>query len=247
MWKIVREFPRALVSTLAWFAGVAAATLPKRWWPMLDPYVPVTDSAAIAAILTILLAGAIGVPGFIDHTTQQVSLNNRAVLAEAQKAAARPEAEETLSQRDWGRMFVGVSSLSLFTFIFLTPAGWASTYLGISGTWRAIAASVDDPFGDPILTGVDALLLRGARGARAQAERQQREALEGPQVPDRVVRGSHSGITGADLVTPGSRSLPARCALRHAWVSGRAHERRGQGVCGVKVAQTAKTIVRSVP
>jgi hypothetical protein len=205
MWKSVREFPGALVHALAWIAGVAAATVPKRWWPTLDTYVPATDSAGIAATLTILLAGAIGVPGFIDHTTQQVSLNNRAVLAEAQKAAGRPEAEETLSQRDWGRMFVGVSSLSLLTFIFLTPAGWASTYLGISGTWRAIAAAVDDPFGDPILTGIDALLLRGARGARAHALRQQREAREGPQVPDRVVRGSHIGIDGADLVIIAAR------------------------------------------
>ena len=209
MWKGVREFPRALVNTLAWIAGVAAASLPKRWWPILDPYVPATDSASIAAILTLLVAGAIGVPGFIDHTQQQVSLNNRAVLAEAHKAAARPEAEETLSQRDWGRMFVGVSSLSLFTFIFLTPAGWASTYLGISGTWRAIAAAVDDPFGDPILTGLDTLLVRGARRVHNHAERRQRELLEGPEVPDRVVRGSHIGIAGAELVVISARRKPS--------------------------------------
>jgi hypothetical protein len=209
VWKSVREFPRALVNALAWIAGVAAASVPKRWWPMMDPYVPVTESASIAAILTLLVAGAIGVPGFIDHTQQQVSLNNRAVLAEAQKAAARPEADETLSQRDWGRMFVGVSSLSLFTFIFLTPAGWASTYLGISGTWRAIAAAVGDPFGDPILTGVDSLLLRGARRTRAAAARQQREMLEGPEVPDRVVRGSHIGIAGAELVIISARRKPS--------------------------------------
>ena len=205
MWKSVHEFPSALASTLARIAGVAAASLPKRWWPTLDPYVPVTDSAAIAAILTILLAGAIGVPGFIDHTAEQVSLNNRAVLSEAQRAAARPEADETLSQRDWGRMFVGVSSLSLFTFIFLTPAGWASTYLGLSGTWRAIAAAVDDPFGDPILTAIDSVLLRGMRRARTDAARRQRETLEGPEVPDRVVRGSHLGINGADLVIISAR------------------------------------------
>ena len=209
MWKGVREFPPALVNTLAWIAGVAAASLPKRWWPILDPSVPVTDSASIASILTVLLAGVIGVPGFIEHTAQQVSLNNRAVLAEAQKAAAKPEADETLSQRDWGRMFVGVSSLSLFTFIFLTPAGWASTYLGISGTWRAIAAAVDDPFGDPILTGVDTLLVRGARRAHSHAERRQRETLEGPDVPDRVVRGSHLGIAGAELVIVSARRKPS--------------------------------------
>jgi hypothetical protein len=209
MWRSVRDFPSALLSTLAWLAGVAAASTPKRWWPVLDSYVPVTDSAPIAAILTILLAGAIGVPGFIDHTTRQVSLNNQVVLDAAAKAASRPESEERLTQRDWGRMFVGASSLSLFTFILLTPAGWASTYLGLSGTWRAIAAAVDDPFGDPILTAADAVLLRAVRRAHTDTARRQRETLEGPDVPDRVVRGSHVGCDGADLVIISARRKPS--------------------------------------
>lgn len=105
-------------------------------------------------------------------------------------------------------MFVHASSLSLFTFIFLTPAGWASTYLGISGTLRGIAAAIDDPFGDPILTGVDAILLHGARRSRAHLSRRQRESLEGPDVPDRVVRGSHIGIVAAELVIVSARRKP---------------------------------------
>lgn len=208
MWKSVREFPGALAGALAWIAGVTAAALPKRWWPTLDPYIPVTDSASIAAILTILTAGAIGVPGFISHATEQVSLNNRAILVAATDQASRPASEETVSERDWGRMFTGASGLSLFTFIFLTPAGWASTYLGISGTWRGIAAALDDPFGDPILTGFDALVLHGARRTRTRVARHQRESLEGPEVPDRVVRGSHIGIAGAELVIISARRKP---------------------------------------
>jgi hypothetical protein len=194
---------------VTWIGGVAAAALPKRWWPALDPFIPVTDSAAVASILTIAVAGVIGIAGFVEHTTQQVSFNNQAVLGAAARAASRPAAEEKFSDRDWGRMFVGASSLSLFTFVFLTPAGWASTYLGISGTWRAIAAAVDDPFGDPILTGLDALLLRGQRRARTGAERRQRQALEGPDVPDRVVRASHIGIAGAELVIVSARRKPS--------------------------------------
>jgi hypothetical protein len=208
MWHSVREFPGALVNALAWIAGVAAATLPKRWWPTLDQYIPVTDAAPISAILTVLIAGAIGVPGFIGHTTEQVALNNQAILAEATGQASRPASAETVSEQDWGRIFVGASSLSLFTFIFLTPAGWASTYLGISGMWRAVAAAVDDPFGDPILTGFDALVLGGARRTRGRVARHQRELLEGPEVPDRVVRGSHIGISGAELVIVSARRKP---------------------------------------
>jgi hypothetical protein len=208
MWGSVRDFPGAVVNALAWIAGVAAAALPKRWWPALDPYIPATDSAPVAAILTILAAGAIGVPGFVSYASDQVSHNNRAILAAATDQASRPASQETVSERDWGRMFVGASGLSLFTFIFLTPAGWASTYLGISGTWRGIAAAVDDPFGDPILTGLDAILFRVARRTGAHATRRRRESLEGPEVPDRVVRGLQIGMDNAELVIIASRRKP---------------------------------------
>jgi hypothetical protein len=199
----------AFVNALAWIAGILAASLPKRWWPPLDRHIPVTASAPLASILTVLVSGFGGISGLINHTTEQVSLNNRAVLAAAAKEAARPVSEEKLSDKDWGRMFVGVSSLSVFTFIFLTPAGWASSYFGLSGTWRAVAAAVDDPFGDPILTGVDALVLRGVRRARARGADRRRQALEGPEVPDRVVRGSHIGMPAADLVIVAARRKPA--------------------------------------
>jgi len=208
MWDSVRAFAGALLSVVTWILGVAGATLPKRWWPMLDDYIPVTESASIAAILTILIAGVIGVPGFISHVTEQVSLNNRAILAAAEDQASRPASAETVSERDWGRMFVGVSGLSVFTFIFLTPAGWASTYLGISGTWRGIAAAVDDPFGDPILTGLDSLVRGGVRRIRSDVTRTRRETLEGPAVADRVVRGPDIGVAEAELVIVCARRKP---------------------------------------
>ena len=197
------------VNAIVWVAGLLAASLPKRWWPRLDPHIPVTASAPLASVLTVLLAGVGGISGFINYATDQVSLNNRAVLTAAQREAARPLSEEKLSDKDWGRMFVGISSLSIFTFIFLTPAGWASTYFGMSGTWRAVAAAIDDPFGDPILTGLDALVLTGVRRARARRARRQREALEGPEAADRVVRGSHIGVPGADLVIVAARRKPS--------------------------------------
>lgn len=185
--------------------GILAAMLPARWWPWLDRHIPATDSAPIAAIVTILTAGAIGVPGFISHVTDQVAENNRAILEAARREASRPASQETVSANDWGRMFVNASGLSLFTFILLTPAGWASTYLGVSGMWRAIAVIVDHPFGDPILTGLDALVLRSTRERRARVARRRRESLEGPEVPDRIVPGAKLGLPGVDLVIVASR------------------------------------------
>jgi hypothetical protein len=180
-----------------------AGLLPSRWWPSLDRYFPVTDSAMLGAIATILAAAAIGVPGFVHHVSEQVASNNQLLL----DAAARPE-NASVPESDWGRMFWGASGLSLFTFIVLTPAGWASSYLGVSGLWRAIASGLDEPFGDPILTGLDALLLRGIRDSRATVARVQRESLEGPEMPDRLMSAEQLGVADADFVVAASRRKP---------------------------------------
>jgi hypothetical protein len=190
-----------LGKSLARVAGVAAAVLPKRYWGALDMYVPVTDSASIAGILTILTAGAIGVPGFITYAAYQVSSNNVTIL----RGAVSPS---NIHAQDWGQMILGGSGLSIFTFILLTPAGWVSTYLGISGTWRAIAAAVDDPLGDPILTGLDLFALRSWRWTRVRARQYRRRSMEGPVVGDRVIRGPQMGIEGAELVIISSRRKP---------------------------------------
>jgi len=204
MWKSVRGLPGAILDALAWIAGVVAGNLPKRWWPALDPYIPASDCARLSAIATILIAAAIGIPGFLDHASGQASAHNRAILRAATDPRSR-KAAARLTDRDWGRMFVDVNALSLFTFILLTPAGLASTYLGISGTWRAIAAAVDEPFGDPILTGVDALVVNSVRRTSDTVARAKRVALEGPEVADRIMTGSQIGMAGAELVIVAAR------------------------------------------
>ena len=42
-------------------------------------------------------------------------------------------------------MSVAMTSLSLFTFLLLTPQGWATMYLGLTGFVRAVEAGFDDP------------------------------------------------------------------------------------------------------
>jgi hypothetical protein len=183
--------------------AIGAAFLPARWWPALEDHVPVSSSALVAAIVTIVAAAAIGIPGFLHHVEEVVSGNNAAII----DLASRPDVKPA-SDRDWGQMIVMGGGLALFTFMLTTPAGWLSTYLAISGVWRAMGCIVDHSFGDPILTALDAALHRGVRRRRERGLRKQREALEGPEVADRLVSAAQAGIDGADLVIVASRVKP---------------------------------------
>ena len=182
-------------------AGIAAAMLPARLWPHLDQYLPVTESAFPASLLTFLAGAAIGIPGFLNHATQQASLNTQAMLDAATSTA--PGALSVDSS-----MSVGMTSLSLFTFLLLTPQGWATMYLGLTGFVRAVGAGFDDPHGDLVLTLVDAGIVRTFRNRRARKKRVNREALEGTDVPDRVVPGNQVGLPGAPIVVVASRRKP---------------------------------------
>jgi hypothetical protein len=69
------------------------------------------------------------------------------------------------------------------------------------------AAWFDDFVGDPILTGVDMLLRRVRVGRRAADEVRAREALEGPEIPDRITSGAAAGVP-CDLAIVSSRRKP---------------------------------------
>src|SRR5205814_7511186 len=101
-----------------------------------------------------------------------------------------------------------VNGLSVFTFLLLTPPGWATMYLGLSGIARAAGAWLDDPHGDFLLTLADAGLTRSWRDRQARKSREAHEALEGPDVPDRVVPGTQVGLPEAQLVIVASRRKP---------------------------------------
>ena len=82
---------------------------------------------------------------------------------------------------------------SIFSFLLLTPTGWLTLYLIGSGGMRAAAAWFDDPVGDPLLTGLDDLLLSGRDRRQRDNDRRTRDALEGPEIPDRVVTSAAGG------------------------------------------------------
>jgi hypothetical protein len=179
-------------------AAVLCAMLPRRYWPALDQFLPVSEAAGAAGIVTVLIAGSIGIPGFLRHAQNQSDAHAAAV-------ASVIGMSETVANR---RFLSGVNGLSLFTFLLLTPPGWATMYLGLSGVVRAAGAWLDDPHGDFLLTAADAALTRTSRDRQARKARETREALEGPEVPDRLVSGTQLGMPEAQLVVVASRPKP---------------------------------------
>jgi hypothetical protein len=187
-------FLASLVEALRRVAGVGAAMLPRRWWDALDLHVPASDSALISGILTFMAGAGLGIVSFISHATNWAAETNRLVLDSPDLALSGAGSVSML--------------LAFFTFLFFTPWGWLTMYLSLSGFIRAGAAAFSESFGDPLLTALDAVALGTIRHARANRVRARREALEGPEVADRIVPGSQIGMPGVDFVIVASRVKP---------------------------------------
>jgi hypothetical protein len=183
-----------LLGLVRFVVATAAAMLPRRYWPRLEPALPVSRAAPAAAIVTLLAAAAIGIPGFFAHLETTVSQNNVAYLEAAERSAA---AELPLPS--------ALSGLAIFTFVLLTPAGWISSYLAVSGLIRSIGSQFDDPHGDLLLTLLDAGVRKGRDVTVRRAEIDNRRLLEGPLVRDRIAHGAQFGMDEADLVVVASR------------------------------------------
>jgi hypothetical protein len=174
--------------------ATCAAMLPRRYWPRLDPHLPVTSAAAAASIVTMLAGAAFGITGFLGHLAKVTSLNNSLYL----EAAASSDAESM-------PLPSALSGLSLFTFILLTPQGWISSYLAVTGLVRSIGSQFDDAHGDFILTAGDAIVRRVSTRVRRRGEIDNRRLLEGPNLRDRIVPGVRFGAPHADLVIVAAR------------------------------------------
>jgi hypothetical protein len=183
-------------------AAVPAAMLPRRYWPALDEFVPASQAALVSSLATLLGGAALGIYGFLSHLTAVASANNVVYLRAAERVAG-----------DTMPLPSAISALTPFTFLLLTPQGWASTYLVLSGLVRAAGSAFDDPHGDFILTLSDA----GIRAARQRSMRRaganRRLRLEGPAVRDRIVAGAPLGFPQAEIVIVSSR-------VKEGWDSG---------------------------
>lgn len=158
--------------------------------------------AIVSALLTMASGLVIGARGFIDYATAAASAANDATLDLATRqirGEIPPDVSITTAAP------VVVSMLSVVAFVFFTPLGLTSLYLAASGAVRAISSFVDEPFGDPLLTGLDSLQGWTRRGMRESYRRRTRERAEGPEVPDRLFTGEWAGLPDVTCVLVSSR------------------------------------------
>jgi hypothetical protein len=190
---------------LTFLAAMLAALLPFRLWGRLPVGFGMVRASFASGLVTFFLAAAIGIPGFLDHAGFLVSETNALTLkaAEQQIAAGMRDDDPKAA-----RFAPAMNAFALFTFLLLTPKGWATMYLGATGGFRTLAAWFDDPVGDPVLTGLDGIVWRRRATRRHRQETRTREELEGPETPDRVVSSEKAGIPGCDLVIVTARRKP---------------------------------------
>ena len=192
----------ALTGVLRAFGALIAAMLPRRYWTRFEPVLPVSRMVPAAAIVTMLAGAAIGIPGFFTYLEQTVAQNNALYL----EAAARARTDDF-------PLPSALSGLAFFTFILLTPQGWASSYLVLTGFVRLVGAHFDDPHGDFVLTLADAGVRRVGAATARRAAIDNRHLLEGPEVRDRIVHGAQLGLPDAAVVVVASR-------LKEGWAVG---------------------------
>ncbi len=183
--------------------AVAAGVLPRRYWSVLLA-LPIRRFAIISALATMALGWAIFVPGFMAYSERVGTAMAKLTIevAERQLKGELPQDE---------RLNIAPIQASAFTpiaFAFLTPIGLVATYLIFSAFARIAACVADDAIGDPVLTGVDAVIHRTVTRARERQQRRVRERQEGAEVPDRLYTGDWAGLAGVDFVVVSSRRKP---------------------------------------
>ena len=185
--------------------GVFAALLPSRWWPWLDQHVDASAGAAASGVLTVLASMAIGIPGFLRYVELLAAANNTAAV---EVATRNPDVFDNNAAAVLRGAPTSMTALALPLFLFTTPLGLLALYLAVSGLLRSIAPLVEGGFGDPILTGIDKVAVGVRTRGAARLARSRREALEGPEMPDRIMSAAQLAIPDADFVIVSSRRKP---------------------------------------
>jgi hypothetical protein len=177
-----------------WIAALVVGAAPRRVWPILERHLPIARTAALAGALTMLTGFFAGVGGFFSFATGMAGANNSWMLRTL--SSGGPDSAALVPY--------GMSVVTLFIFVFVTPIGWLSSYLTVSGFLRAVSAWLDDPRGDPLLSLIDGAAVRFVARRRQRSARQARERREGSAAPDVLVPGHALGLS-ADYVVLASR------------------------------------------
>ncbi len=171
------SYTRGVRSALDAVAAILAGAVPRRYWAAID--LPISQFATLGGFVTLFAGCALGITGYFAHMAQ---------VMESAFFVPSPY------------MMAGY-----FGYLFFTPRGLFSIYLVFSGLARAVSGWIDEPFGDPILTGVDALTHRLRGTAVTRATERQRLAAEGADEPDRRYGGDWADLSGVDFVIVAAR------------------------------------------
>ncbi len=193
----------ALVELGRHLLAVVAAWLPQRRWNDLW-HLPIARMALPSALATAAAGMVLGARGFLAYvTTASEALAQRTLDVARAQATAPPGGADitTLTMQV-------VSVTAVFAFVLFTPLGWLTVYLTTSGVYRAIAASIGAPAGDPILTAVDGVVSRIRGRRRDLRQREARTRAEGPDAADRLFTGEGVGLSDADFVVVAARLKP---------------------------------------
>jgi len=188
-------------------AAFFLSLLPVRYWDRFSAC-PVSRMVLPSAIVTFVAGVFIQIWNYFIYAGLMTAANVDVFLRAAERQAPltppgghRPGDVTSLHIQAGGIAMPFVTALA-------TPWGLVATYLTLSSLVRGIARIVDDPRGDFLLSGIDAL----GRGVFGRARRRRHEharlQAEGPAVPDRAVTGAWLGQPGVDVVVIASRRKP---------------------------------------
>jgi hypothetical protein len=182
--------------------ALLANLLPRRARLRWDGRLPVTATAGWSALATVMLAFAIGVPGFLRYATRAGSAVTDTLMTTADAVNQGQASEDKMPEA------YALSMLALPAYLFFTPRGLVTLYVGASGLVRCLAFAAGEPRGDPLIGAIDAVLRRAGARRKARREAAIREAQEGPEVPDVLLSGRDGGAPEAVYALVASRRKP---------------------------------------
>lgn len=188
---------------LSSLAAFLISYLPARYWTRF-PALPVAAVAPVGALLTLLVAGVLGIGAFMTYADGMMADTGTLQIAIAERQVRGELPETTVVST--GPMAVAL--LSPLAFMFLTPQGLAATYFVFASFVRSLAWATDAAIGDPVLTSIDSLVGATAKRLRTSIDRGARAQAEGASVPDRLYEGAWAGLATADYVVVASRRKP---------------------------------------
>ena len=198
--------PRPAVETLLaparFVAALVANLMPRRFRLEWGDRLPITSTAGWSALATFFLAFAIGLPGLLRYATRAGSAVTDTMLATAD---AVNQGKASLGKMPEAYL---LSMLTLPAFLFFTPRGLVTLYLGASGLFRCLAFATGEPRGDPLIGGIDAGLRALRTRHRTRRDAELREAQEGPEVADVLLSGRDGGAPEAVYALVASRRKP---------------------------------------